>query len=212
MAKKAFMSISPFRVNVNPKAVLENLTVGSNRAMTQKIRRFIEPQIDKKQELLVKQFKTHPITVEIDGGPLARNSSGTLGGYGNLFSFIGFSSGSSPTAIIKKIFSEKIKFRVNRVNRMGKYKVTCFIPTLEEIYGLTPLPWASGKSWVDGVEKGMSNLGSFLYSPSGFGSSSSGTGIQVKGKRGGSSVNFQNTPYVAKLLENFKRRLRNIKL
>ena len=25
MAKKAFMSISPFRVNVNPKAVLENL-------------------------------------------------------------------------------------------------------------------------------------------------------------------------------------------
>ena len=107
MAKRAFMSISPFRVNVNPKAVLENLTVGSNRAMTQKVRRFIEPQIDKKQELLVKQFQTHPITVEIDGGPLATNSSGTLGGYGNLFSFIGFSSGSNPTSIIKKIFSTR---------------------------------------------------------------------------------------------------------
>ena len=88
--------------------------------MTQKMRRFVEPQIDKKQELLVKQFKTHPVTIEIDGGPLARNSSGTLGGYGNLFSFIGFSSGSDPTAIIKKIFSEKIKFKVNRIKQSGQ--------------------------------------------------------------------------------------------
>tara|TARA_B100000131_G_scaffold321438_1_gene372140 strand:+ start:1420 stop:2052 length:633 start_codon:yes stop_codon:yes gene_type:complete len=210
MAKKAFMSISPWRVTVNPKAILENLTVGSNRAMTQKIRGFVGPQIEKKQDLLVKQFEAHPITIEIDAGPTARNSSGTLGGYGNLFSFIGFPSGSDPTAIIKQIFNEKIKFKVSRVNKTGKYKITCFIPTLQEIYGLTPLPWAAGKSWVDGIEKGMSNVGQFLYSSSGFGSSRAGTGIQAK--RGGSRVSFQNTPYVAKLIENFKRRLKNINL
>ena len=211
MAKKAFMSISPWKVTVNPKAVLESLTVGSNRAMSQKMRGFIGPEIEKKQDLLIKQFKAHPITIEIDAGPTASNSSGTLGGYGNLFSFIGFSSGNDPTAVIKKIFSEKIKFKVNRIGKTGKYRITCFIPTLQEIYGLTPLPWAAGKSWVDGIERGMSNLGSYLYSPSGFGTSSSGTGIQAKGKRAGSSVSFQNTPYVAKLIENFKRRLRSIK-
>jgi hypothetical protein len=209
MAKRAFMSISPWRVTVNSKEILKDLTVGSNKAMSQKMRGFIGPQIEKKQDLLIKQFDAHPITIEIDAGPTARNSSGTLGGYGNLFSFIGFPSGNDPTAIIKKIFSEKIKFTVSRVNKRGKYKITCFIPSLEEIYGLTPLPWASGKSWVDGIEKGMSNLGSYLYSPSGFGSSLSGTGIQAKG--GGSGVSFQNAPYVAKLIENFKRRLRSIK-
>ena len=209
MAKKAFMSISPWSVVVNKKEVLKDLTAGSKMAMGRKMRAFIEPQIEKKQDLLIKQFDAHPITIEIDAGPTARNSSGTLGGYGNLFSFIGFSSGSDPTTIIKKIFSEKIKFKVNRVNKTGKYKITCFIPTLEEIYRLTPLPWASGKSWVDGIEKGMSNLGSYLYSSSGFGSSLSGTGIQTK--RGGSGVSFQNAPYVAKLIENFKRRLRSIK-
>ena len=210
MAKKAFMSISPWQVTVNPKAILENLTVGSNRAMIQKMRGFVGPQIEKKQDLLVKQFETHPITIEIDAGPTARNSSGTLGGYGNLFSFIGFPSGSDPTAIIKQIFSQKIKFKVSRVTKTGKYKITCFIPTLQEIYGLTPLPWAAGKSWIDGIEKGMSNVGQFLYSPSGFGGSRAGTGIQTK--TGGSRVSFQNTPYVARLIENFKRRLRNIKL
>ena len=162
----------------------------------------------KKQDHLVKQFKVHPITVEIDGGPRATNSSGTLGGYGNLFSFIGFSSGSDPTRIIEKIFREKITFKVRRRGSSGKYTIIFYIPSLEEIYALTPIPWAAGQSWVDGIEKGMSNLGSYLYSSSGFGSSVSGTGLQSKNKTSG--VSFKNTPYVAKLLENFKNRLRKL--
>ena len=33
-------------------------------------------------------FDRHPVTVEIEKGPDATNTSGTLGGVGNLFSFI----------------------------------------------------------------------------------------------------------------------------
>ena len=42
-------------------------------------------------------------------------------------------------------------------------------------------------SWVDGIEKGMSNVGSFLYSSRGFGQSRAGTGIQAKNKSSGVS-------------------------
>ena len=38
---------------------------------------------------LIQEFLNHPITQEIKAGPNASNSSGTLNGKGNLFSFIG---------------------------------------------------------------------------------------------------------------------------
>ena len=208
MAKKAFMSMSPFKVTVDQKQLLKEIHVKNVKAMGLKLRSIIEPKLETKQQNLIKKFKTHPITIEIDGGPRATNSSGTLGGYGNLFSFIGFSSGGDPTNIIEKIFKEKIRFKVKRKNASGKYTIVFYIPSLEEIYALTPLPWAAGKSWVDGIERGMSNVGSYLYSASGFGSSVSGTGLQSENKTSG--VSFKNTPYVAKLLENFKNRLKRL--
>tara|TARA_R110002020_G_scaffold92416_4_gene223757 strand:+ start:1327 stop:1959 length:633 start_codon:yes stop_codon:yes gene_type:complete len=208
MAKKAFMSMSPFKVTVNQKQLLKEIHVKNARVMSLKLRKTIEPKLETKQQNLIKKLKAHPITLEIDGGPTATNSSGALGGYGNLFSFIGFSSGSDPTNIIKQIFSEKIKFKVKRRNSTGKYTITFYIPSVEEIYKLTPIPWASGKSWVDGIEKGMSNLGSYLYSASGFPSSTSGTGLQSKNKTSG--VSFRTTPYVSKLIDNFKNRLKRL--
>jgi hypothetical protein len=96
---------------------------------------------------------------------------------------------------------------VRRINAAGKYKITFYIPSVEEIYALTPMPWASGSSWVDGIEKGISNVGSFLYSSSGFGSSRAGTGLQAKNKSSG--VSFKNTSYVTRLLTNFKKTLVN---
>ena len=58
------------------------------------------PRIEKKlkQEALklLVAFDDHEITKEIEAGPGARNSSGTLGGYGNLYTFIGFSRGQDP--------------------------------------------------------------------------------------------------------------------
>lgn len=209
MAGRDFITVSPFVVTVDRKQLMKELTVLNQRQMGRKLRDTIEPKLKESQEEIVAELKAHPITIEIDAGPTASNISGTLAGYGNLFSFIGFSSGDNPTAVIKQIFNEKIKFKVRRSNAGGKYRVTFYIPSVEEIYGLTPLPWASGKSWVDGIERGMSNLGSYLYSASGFSSSTSGTGIQAKNKA--SSVRFKNTPYVSKLLKDFKRKLSRFK-
>jgi hypothetical protein len=207
MAQKGFISASPFKVTVNAKELLKELTVDNNRAMGQAIRNYVAPKLNRKQERLVKNFKGDKITIELKAGPRASNTSGILGGYGNLFSFIGFSAGDNPTGVIEKIFEKKFEFKVRRIGKSGKYKITFFIPSTEEIYGLTPMPWASGSSWVDGIEKGISNIGSFLYSSRGFGPSNSGTGIQAKTKSSG--VTFRNTPYITRLLNNFKRTLVN---
>ena len=209
MAKKNFITVSPFKVTVNQKHLMKELTMLNDRQMGRKLRAVIEPRLKEGQQQLVSSLEAHPITIEIDSGPSASNSSGVLGGYGNLFSFIGFPSGDNPTELIKKIFNEKIKFQVRRLDASGRYKVIFYIPSLEEIYGLTPLPWAAGKSWVDGIEKGMSNLGSYLYSSSRFTSSSSGTGIQAKNRNSG--VRFKNTPYISKLLKDFKVKLSKFK-
>ena len=210
MARKAFISATRPEVTINAKELLRELTEDSpnDRRMTLALRGIIEPEIEKRRKELSTKFEAHPITVELNAGPRASNTSGTLGGYGNLFSFIGFSAGSSPTRVISKIFEEKIKFKVRRVNSKGRYQIKFFIPDVEEIYSLTPIPWLTGKSWVKGVESGLTNLGQYLYNPSGFGSSASGTGIQVKNKASG--VSFSNTPYINKLLNDFKKKLLNL--
>tara|TARA_R110000824_G_scaffold143979_2_gene311761 strand:- start:3566 stop:4198 length:633 start_codon:yes stop_codon:yes gene_type:complete len=207
MAKKGFISASQFKVKVNAKQLLKELTVNNDRAMGRALRNYIKPKFRRKQDRLVKNFKTDLITIELKAGPSASNTSGTLGGYGNLFSFIGFNQGSDPTSLIETIFEQKFDFKVRRINAAGKYKITFYIPSIEEIYALTPMPWASGSSWVDGIEKGISNVGSFLYSSSGFGSSRAGTGLQAKNKSSG--VSFKNTSYVTRLLTNFKKTLVN---
>ena len=207
MARKAFLSATKLQVTINAKELLRELTVDkpNSTRMAVALRKLMEPKIERRRKELGKKFEKHPITVELSAGPRAFNTSGTLGGYGNLFSFIGFSAGDRPTDVISKIFNEKIRFKVKRMDEKGRYRVTFFIPDVEEIYNLTPIPWLTGKSWVKGVETGLSNLGQYVYSASGFGSSRSGTGIQAKNKASG--VSFRNTPYVTKLINDFKKRL-----
>jgi|TARA_R100000231_G_scaffold137087_1_gene113071 hypothetical protein len=208
MARRSFISTSKPVVFINAKELLRELTVDSpnQKRMGMALRNVIEPKLEERQRELVRQFEIHPITIELNAGPRATNTSGTLGGYGNLFSFIGFSSSDKPTSVISQIFNQKIKFKVRRRDQKGLYAVTFFIPDIEEIYGLTPIPWMTGKSWVKSVEEGgLTNLGQYLFSSTGFGQSSSGTGIQVKNRSSG--VSFSRTPYIGKLIENFKKRL-----
>jgi hypothetical protein len=205
MAGKAFISVSKPVVTVNAKELLRELTVdGKNsRSMALAIRNEIKPRLEERQKELLKSFDAHPITVELNAGPRAANISGALGGYGNLFSFIGFNASDRPTALISAIFKEKMQFKVRRVSSSGKYKISFFIPSIEQIYSLTPIPWMSGKSWVKGIEEGsLSNLGQYLYSSSGFNSSRAGTGIQAKNKSSG--VSLKRMPYISKLIEKFK--------
>ena len=53
-------------------------------------------KFERAKDEMIKDFLSLKVTQEIAGGPGALNMSGTLGGYGNLFSFIGFDMGDNP--------------------------------------------------------------------------------------------------------------------
>ena len=84
-----------------------------------------------------------------------------LRGEGNLFSFIGFQSGDDPIApIIQLLEQTKMHYSSSNVNKTSvKYRVT--MPTKEQIYEISLMPWAAGRSWVHGIEHGISGLGFF---------------------------------------------------
>ncbi len=206
--KTNFLSSSKFQVSVDKKQLLKDIVSSGNTEMNRIIKDYIDVKVNSLQENMIKDFESHPVTMEIRDGPNASNSSGLLGGYGNLFSFIGFSSSDSPIEIISNILNKKIKTTVKKRDNNGKYSVTLIIPNKEEIFNASPIPWESGRSWIDGIEKGLSGLGQYLYSDSGFNDSRSDTGIQSKSKKSG--VKFRNTSYLSKIISDFKNKINRI--
>ena len=165
----------------------------------------VAPRIEKKlkQETLrmISAFDNHEVTKEIEAGPGASNSSGTLGGYGNLFTFIGFDQGGDPITPLRSLLARSIKITSMRKQRGRLGLIIKFtMPSEEQIAAVTPSPWST-ESWVTAVEKGMSGLGRYLYSKQTgrFSSSRSGQGIEasidVRGAGSSSPVE-----YVSKVL------------
>ena len=156
----------------------------------------------------MQNFRDHAITREIVAGRHGSNTSGTLGGYGNLFSFIGFDEGDNPAQVIETYILNKLRksIRLTPNTRQGGWKATFDLPSIEEIAALTPMPWAGGRSWVMGIHEGISGLGQYMYSTraSRYGSRS-GTAFQTDTSlRGGG---FRNVPYMVPLLKALQKNL-----
>jgi len=154
-----------------------------------------------KNELILK-FNNHPITKEIDAGPRASNTSGTLGGYGNLFSFIGFDASQKPTNPIRELLNNTFITNVT-VQKDGGANVFVYYPSARDIFEVTPMPWAEGRSWAEGIERGLSGFGLYLNKDDE--NSRSGAGIQTSSsnKKG----KFQNTKYISHLIDWFEREI-----
>lgn len=161
-------------------------------------KRFLEIKAE-----MIKEFLSHPVTVELLAGPSSTNISGTLGGISNLFAFIGFDSSDEPIEPILKML-ENMDYNYSGEAKIGvRYYVN--IPEAEDIFKATPLPWASGRSWAKGIETGISGLGFLLRKSKG----RSGRAIQSKNKvRTG---RFQNTSYISALINKYKKEFNKIK-
>lgn len=193
-----------FHVEIDKKLLMAEI-MASKKAMSFAIRKSIGPIFDREQQELVKEFVEHPITREIQGGASAYNQSSTMGGYGNLFTFLGFRSGSTPVDVIEAIFSQKMKFQVRSLSATGRFRITLQIPDVQTVFKKTPLPWAKGLSWAEGIETGISNLGHYLYTKKDKSHSRSKRGLQTKADKGRS---FTPQPYVSGLIKDFKDKLK----
>lgn len=164
----------------------------------------IEDAFNKIKREMVEEFLNHPVTVEIKNGPYAENTSGTLEGYGNLFSFIGFYEGDNPTDVIEGLLNlSDIKF--SKQTGDG-FLATIYLPSKEQIFAETPFEWAKGRSWAEGIERGISGFGQYLNTEAA--NSNSGTGIQIETKvRKG---RYKKTQYISALLKKYLKKFQQL--
>ena len=170
---------------------------------TKGLKSAVRQKVEDAQKKLLEEFERHPVTIEISGGTNATNISGTLNGHGNLFSYIGFGSGDKPLGAIREILK---KYEIRYHHTKVKTVINITVPTKEEIFKSTPLPWATGRSWAKGIETGIAGLGRYLHinSPR----SRSGKGIQTKGRQ--RTGRFNNTSYLSSLLNDYYKEIRKI--
>ena len=154
---------------------------------------------------LITEFLNHPVTKEIKEGPSASNNSRTLKGVSNLFAFIGFEEGDDPISPIIQVF-QSIDISFGGEIPMGA-KFNINMPTAADIFAITPMPWASGRSWAQGIEKGISGLGYLLRRNSS--TSRSGEAVQSSVKI--RSGKFKNTPYISALINKYSKRFSQLK-
>lgn len=164
---------------------------------------------------LIEEFDNHPVTVEIENGPESDNISDTINdpnesedGKGNLYSFIGFEEGTGEEEInnLKQTLQEDIIIKnTPQKTSIGKIKwqFGVFVPSNDEFEKITPMPFGTGRSWLSGIERGISGIARYIYRH-GIEASRSTSGIQTK-KNYRSSASFVPTKYLLNMLNAFRK-------
>jgi hypothetical protein len=198
---------------------------GINTRVERQIRNKAEVKLGKAIKEFTRNVRDHPVSKEIDGGPEEENLSGTLGGYGNLFSYIGFDDGSDPVGeVLDLILQHRLAAAASSriipaptVGARGFWKIRS--ATLEfswRVVGMdksklftatrSAVPWM-GKSWLKGIESGISGLGAYLYVEDGnFRNSRSGTAVQTQTRL--RSGGYRPVSYISALYNEFSRNLK----
>jgi hypothetical protein len=191
---------------MNPEWIKMFQDLQVDKAYQKEINRVIDQQFNKIKNEFINEFMNHPITQEIQGGISATNSSGTLNGITNLYSFIGFDEGTDPIRPIEELL-KKSNYRVLFNNRSADATVIFDIPTAAQIFEITPMPWAIGRSWARGIETGISGLGYYLKKTK---NSRSGLGVQSTTQQVRSGVMFKNSKYISDLINRFNKELKEL--
>jgi len=188
-----------------PKSVLKKIERKSQKSLKKDYKKAFKKTFDDTKKEMIKEFLSHPVTIEILSGPGGSNISGTLAGKSNLFAFIGFNISEQPIDSILQIL-ENISYSDNGESSKGR-KFNVSFPTSQDIFNVTPMPWASGRSWAKGIESGISGLGYLLNKST----SSSRSGVAIQADKKVRTARFKRVPYISSLLKKYKKKFKNIK-
>ena len=187
-------------VNINKKII--DGKVSKARSFEREARKKIQQRLKQSKKELLKEFDNHPVTKELKEGAAAQNYSGTLGGYGNLFSFMGFGEGVDPTNAVRNFLESFIVIkRRGKVTGAG-LEFTVKTPTIQD-FDFAKMPWESGNSWVRSVETGMSSFSYYMHKA--YEAARSGAGIQIDNKLRKKSS--KGVSYMRGILKEFRKRL-----
>lgn len=192
---------------INFNQVKEEISNAYQETLSKEAMIFAKEILDENLHEYINKIEDHPVSKELSEGVDSENISNTLDGQENLFAFIGFESEDKPIEDLTKLIKEntfldkKIKF--DKKNFELKFNV--FTPSLEEIKTATPLPFERGRSWVKGIEDGISGFGYYVYGIL-FPNSRSKRGIQSKNKVRTSS--YRPVKYMSELYDDFIKNLK----
>lgn len=188
------------KVNINYKNIINN-----NKSFQKKSRIFIDNEFKNARNDFLKEFDNHKITQEIEAGPNASNTSGTLNGKGNLFSFIGFNRNSDPISLLRQNIKKGFSISTKKITNGFRFLIS--YPSFEELKKATPMPWETGNSWIQGIENGISGFSNYMYKR--FSEGRSGAALQSNNTlRDGS---FNRTNYISGMINNFIKRIERAK-
>jgi hypothetical protein len=201
------------KVKIRSKFLYRELTTNENKEAARQLMEEIgEQEISKSLVKFKEEFEAHPFTQELEEGKDAENTSGSLNGYGNMFSFLGFyASRKNPIEKLRGAIFKSLKVRAKRV-LYGRYEIQTNIPTIDELKNNDAhnLTWTN-RSWIDAVEQGVSGFGAFFHHEkfSKAKKSRSKRALQIKNLKGPiRDGKFKNASYLTKMYRNF---IKNIK-
>ncbi len=156
-------------------------------------------------------FEAHPITRELSAGIHSENSSGTLGGYGNLRTFMGFSSNPIPTLreLLKNAFSIKKEMKARSKDGIRTFVFSYPDRAYLESKNQLNLEFESGRNWVLAIERGISGFSNYMYKK--FRTGRSGKGLQTDSTISRRVSSFKTMPYRTVFEEAFRKRIKKFK-
>lgn len=187
-----------------PKSVIQKIERKAQKTKKRDFQRIFKKRFEETKQEMIEEFMSHPVTVELLAGSSSSNISGTLGGQSNLFAFIGFNTSDKPIEPILRIL-ESTSFKDSGESNSGR-RFTLLLPTADEIFSVTPMPWASGRSWAKGIEKGISGLGYLLNKST----SSSRSGVAIQADKKVRTARFNNVQYISALLKKYKKKFKEM--
>jgi len=168
------------KITLNRASIQKKVKV--SKGLIREARAVAKDVLEDAKGAYMNEFEEHRITQELEAGPSASNMSGTLGGYGNLFSFMGFSSGSeNPITKLRKVLWSGFAIKKEAPNKK-KDGVRTFVfsyPDREYIESKSSLSlkFETGRNWVIALEKGISGFSSYMHKK--FQTGRSGMGLQI---------------------------------
>jgi hypothetical protein len=168
------------KVEVNRASISKKIKV--SKGLIRQARKQAKDVFEDAKEAYMNEFEKHKITKELEAGPNASNTSGTLGGYGNLFSFMGFSSGAeNPISKLRRMLESGFQFKKEgrSTKKNGIRTFTFSYPDREylESKASLSLKFEGGRNWVIALERGISGFSNYMHKK--FPAGRSGMGLQI---------------------------------
>lgn len=202
------MTSFTFKINREKMEKILDRAMGKAPAIRQAAEKVFFAAFLKSKRSMLQRFDRHPVTQELLNGPTSENISDTLGGgYGNLFAFIGFDAGETPTKQLRELLDVGTNYRISVYrNRTWYFKV--IFPTKSAIEKATPMPWEIGNSWAEGIEKGIDGLSNFMYKRWEGGRSQEGFQLPYANL---SNIAFKPQSYLSEILGSFRKNMNDSK-